>query len=232
MEARASADAGSTLNAERLKYVTEHFHELQGLTSVLLGAYFLAWPMQELFWANWPFRGWLFVLVFAGEIAAVHYVRRYYRRRFGWVEPRGPTVKQLAIFLLVLFLLLLFGRPLGRYADSIIFHVQSPISNAFFPFTFPILFWLAVLGTNIRRHPQQEDVYKMYFLSLGAFAWTLVALYTLRRPDILPLMFWKTLNSCWLGASLIAMGLYDHLTLVRLLPKRVDTHDEEGADNE
>ena len=226
------ANVGRTLNPEKLRYVTEHFHELQGLASVLLGAFFLVSPMEDLFWINWPLRGWLFLLVFGAEITGVHYVRQYYRHRFGSVESRSPTAKQFAIFVSGLVVLLLFGRPLGRYADSIISRGQSTLPNAFFPLTFPTLFWFAVLCGNIRHHPQREDVHKMYFLSLGAFAWTLVAIYSLLRPDIMPLMFWKILNACWLGISLIAMGLYDHMTLVRLLPKRIPEEEGGGGDND
>jgi len=227
-----SRTADAAITTERLKYVTEHFKALQGLRSVLVGLFLLLPPMQDLYWPNWPFRGWFFLLVLAALMASAHYIRRYYRCRFGWVEPRAPTNKQSAIFLLVLFLLLLFGRSLGRYADSIIAHVQLTVPDTAFPYTFPVLFWVAALCTSVRRHPQQEDQYRIYFLSLGAFAWALVALYALRRPGIMPLMFWKTLNACWLGISLIAIGLYDHMTLVRLLPKRIPGDDDGGIDND
>lgn len=227
-----SRTADAAITVERLKYVTEHFGALQGLRSVLVGAFLLLLPIEDLYWGSWPLRGWLFLFVLAALLATACYVPQYYRRRFGWVESRGSTNWQSVVFLSLCFLLLLFGRPLGRYADSIIGHVQSTIRYPAFPFTFPVLFWFALLCTNVRRHPQQEDRYRIYFFSLGTLCWALVALYALRRPDIMLIMFWKTLNACWIGISLIAIGLHDHMTLVRLLPKRTPEADNGRIDND
>jgi hypothetical protein len=38
---------------------------------------------------------------------------------------------------------------------------------------------------------------------------------------------WKILNTGGFGLSLIATGLYDHIILVRTLPKRVPEGDDE-----
>ncbi len=39
--------------------------------------------------------------------------------------------------------------------------------------------------------------------------------------------FWKVLNAGGIGLSLMAMGLYDHVVLIRALPKRVAEGDDE-----
>ena len=225
MTSRAAGNAEATFGAERLRYVTRRFQALQGLTWVALGAMMLLIRLEDLHGDGWSDLAWLlFWLTFA---TTVHYIPNYYRRRFGSVEPLGPSNKQAAVFVLVMLVLLLFGRPIGRYADSIVAHLQSMISEPAHPATiFPALFWFALWCTSLRWHPQQEDRYRMYFLSLGIFAWTFVAIYPLWHPSVTNTALWRTLNAGWLGISLIAVGIYDHMTLVRLLPNRVEDDHE------
>jgi len=254
MEACASADAGSALNAERLKYVTEHFHQLQGLTWVALGAALLF--QQSVLGDLLPFPRGLTDLIFlalslACYTALFRYAPRYYRGRFGWIEPRygRPDYKRLRflfkrrvfflklfaffllVFLSVLLVLRLLGRPVGHYADSIIgdFHSMIPAHPVKFS---PALCWSVCLCACFRTNPQKEDLYRTYFLASGALAWAFVALYPIWHPEAMHPTLWKFLNSGWIGLSLIAWGLYNYMTLVRLMPKRIETHDAEGADYE
>lgn len=233
MEADQSADADSALSAERLKYVTEHFHQLQGLTFVAFGIVYL-FPVTGVFWDRWPVSGWLAVpigVALVGAcVATFPYLPKYYRRRFGWIEPHSPdmTNKQLVFLLLVLLALLFFGRPIGRYADSILADVRSMIPAH--PVTFsPALLWSFYLCMSFRRNPHQEDLYRMYFLASGALAWAFTALYPIWHPDAMHPALWKFLDDGWLGLSFIALGLYDHLTLVRLMPRRIDNLEDDNG---
>jgi hypothetical protein len=123
--------------------------------------------------------------------------------------------------------LLFFGRPIGRYADSIIAVVQSMIPAH--PLTFsPALSWSLYLCASFRRNPQREDFYKMYFLASGALAWAFAAFYPMWHPDATHPALCKFLNEGWMGLSFIAWGLYDHLTLVRLMPRRIDNYKDDN----
>jgi len=227
MDTRASADAGCKLNPERLKYVTEHFHELQGLTNIAMGAGFLLFfSLRDVYPDPWP---WLSILLSVLPLLALYYLPKYYRRRFGWIEPRSMTNKQFVLFLMVLLVLLFFGRPIGRYADSILADVQSMIPPHAVTFS-PALYWTLYLCLRSRKNPHQEDVYRMYFVASGALAWALVALYPIWNPDAIHPALWKFLNDGWFGLSFIALGLYDHLTLVRLMPKRIEKLEDDNDD--
>jgi hypothetical protein len=47
--------------------------------------------------------------------------------------------------------------------------------------------------------------------------------------DARQFLFWKTLNAGSLGLGFIVLGLYDHIMLLRMMPKRIaeDDHDHE-----
>ena len=246
MEARANV--GPALNAEKLRYVTEHFHQLQGLTLVVSGAFILLPTMNDLVWDRLPVRGWVLTLIRAALIAAYvvafryflniwEYIPEYYRRRYGLVEPRkagkwSKTESVGCLFGILLFLLsflmyVFFGRQIGRYADSILADVQSMIPH---PVTFlPVTMWFLYMCASFPRNPHQEDFYKMYFLASGMLAWAFATLYPMWHPDAMHPTLWKFLNDSWMGLSLIAWGLYDHLTLVRLMPRRIRNEEDDNA---
>ena len=70
--------------------------------------------------------------------------------------------------------------------------------------------------------------YKMYFLASGALAWAFAAFYPMWHPDATHPALCKFLNEGWMGLSFIAWGLYDHLTLVRLMPRRIDNYKDDN----
>jgi hypothetical protein len=45
-------------------------------------------------------------------------------------------------------------------------------------------------------------------------------------------LLWRTLNAGSLGFSFIAWGLYDHFTLVRMMPKKIAVHDFAEAEDD
>jgi hypothetical protein len=218
-------------NYARLRYVTENFRSLQGLTWVALGSAFFLSSIEDVVGEALPF--WLVLLAMVLIFPAVRYVPKYYQSRFGSVEPRSPSNKHAVIFLLVLLALGLFGRPLGRYLDSVIPQASNQIhlmisdpdhrTNLL-----PVIFWTVLLCARVlRRSPSASrlDVpFDLACLLLWAFA---LVFYPLRHPDVARLMFWKVLNAGWFGISMIVAGLYDHLTMVELLPRRVREGDNE-----
>jgi hypothetical protein len=65
----------------------------------------------------------------AGFIALGYSIPKYYRRRFGWVEPRGPSNQQVVIVLLVFGMLLLWGRRLEMFAKDLTQVIDSMVPH-------------------------------------------------------------------------------------------------------
>jgi len=224
---------------ERLRYVTENFQSLQGLTWVAFGG-FLALSDTE----NIPgivFPWWLKLLMkllgMSLVLAAVRYIPKYYERRFGSVEWRvGPHDAKFPIFVLaivVMFLVILFfGPSVGRYLDSVVSElsnvahrmISDPDHRANLS---PVLYWFALLcaGASKRSHfGRLRMVLPACFLILS----TGVSVFLpLRHPEVTQQMFWRILNACWFGISFMLWGLYHHFMLVHLLPARGQTKDNE-----
>jgi len=229
---KAHATVGSAEpNYARLRYLTENFQALQGLTWVAFGSAFFLSSIDDAVGQPLPF--WLLLMAVALMVAAVKYVPKYYQSRFGSVEPRSPSNKHAVALLLVLLALGLFGRPLGRYLDSVIPQVSNQIhlmisdpdhrTNLL-----PVIFWTALSCAKLLRRSRfasRLDVpFDLACLLFWAFA---LVFYPLRYPDVTKLTFWKVLNAGWFGISMIVTGLYDHLTLVELLPRRVRERDND-----
>jgi hypothetical protein len=68
----------------------------------------------------------------------------------------------------------------------------------------------------------------MFFLASSALAWAITGLYALRHADAVHFTLWKFLNNGWLGLSFIALGLYNHYTLVRLMPQRIENEEHDN----
>jgi len=218
-------------NYARLRYVTENFQSLQGLTWVAFGSAFFLSSIEDVVGQALPF--WLLLVPMVLIFAAVRYVPKYYESRFGSVEPRSPSNKHAVIFLLVLLALALFGRPLGRYLDSVIPQGINQIHLLISDLDhrtnlLPVIFWTALLCAMVLRQSRFASRLDIPFglacLLFWAFA---LVFYPLRHPDVTKLTFWKVLNAGWFGISMIVTGLYDHLTLVALLPMRVRERDNE-----
>lgn len=214
-----------------LRYVTENFQSLQGLTWVALGSAFFLSSVEEA--VGHPLPLWLLLLALALIFAAVRHVPKYYQSRFGSVEPQSPSNKHAIISLLVLLTLGLFGRPLGRYLDSVTPQAGNQIhlmisDPAHRTNLLPVIFWTVLLCARVlRRSPYASGLdvpFDMACLLFWVFA---LVFYPLRHPDVTKLAFWKVLNAGWFGISMIVTGLYDHLTLVELLPWRVLAGDHE-----
>lgn len=230
MKAHAT-DGSAEPNYARLRYVTANFQSLQGLTWVALGSMFFLSSIEDVVGQALPF--WLLLLAIVLVFAASRYVPKYYQSRFGSVEPRNPTNKHAVIFLLVLLALGLCGRPVGHYLDSVIPQASNQIhlmisdpdhrTNLL-----PVIFWTLFLCARLFRRSRfasRLDIpFDLVCLLFWAFA---LVFYPLRHPDVTKLTFWKVLNAGWFGISMIVTGVYDHLTLVALFPRRVRERDNE-----
>jgi len=218
-------------NYVRLRYVTENFKSLQGLTWVVLGSEFLLLKIEDVVGELLP--SWLLLLAEGVILAALMYVPKYYQTRFGSVEPRTPSNKHAVLFLLVLLALGWFGHPLGRYLDSAIPQASSQIhlmisdpdhrANLL-----PVFFWTVMLCVRLSRRSRFASPLDVAFDLACLLSWTFaLVFYPLRHPDITKLTSWKVLNAGWFGISLILSGLYDHLALIALRPRRLGERDDE-----
>jgi len=230
MKAQGTVDNAEP-NYARLRYVTENFQSLQGLNWVAVGSAFFLSSIGDTVSKPLPFLFRLFAVALI--FVAVRYVPKYYQSRFGSVEPRSPTNKHAVIFLLVLLTLGLFGRPLGHYLDSVIPQASNQIhlmisdpdhrTNLL-----PVIFWTLLLCARIFQQSRFASHLDIPFHLACLLFWVFALIfYPVRHPDVTKLAFWRVLNVGWFGISMIVTGLYDHLTLVALLPRRVRERDNE-----
>jgi hypothetical protein len=213
----------------RLQYVTENFSALQGLMMVAVGIEFLAFRISDLLKHSWL----SFLMSAVGIGAAFIAVRRlpgYYEHRFGKVEqqPRPMTRGQAIGFLGVIVGILvfsIFGHPLGRFFSyiwaAINYHLNAMFAGPDHRLNFlPVFSCLVVFVLNISfRHDDRIDLRRASLWLGGTLFWGAIMLFPLHHPDLVDLTWWKVLNDGWFWISLIILGLYDHLTLVWLLPR-------------
>jgi hypothetical protein len=219
---------------ERLRYVTENFQALQGLTLVCMGGWLFFSEAEDIPGVVPPWWLKLLTLLALGlYLAALRYIPRYYERRFGSVEWRVRRVSPIDIkslvlqlvFVVLLLVVLLFGLAGGRYLNWAHRMLSDPDHRANLP---PVLYWFAFLCAWASNRSHFGRLHMVLFSAYFLILWTGVSVFLpLRHPEVTQQTLWRILNAGWLGISLMLMGLYNHLTLVRLLPRRGRTNDNE-----
>jgi hypothetical protein len=211
----SSSTAGSRLDPQRIKYVTENFQGLQGLRAVALGVCLASLDISRLYASRWRLLG--LVISVAALVAFLIYVPRYYTWRFGWVRPRRQplpfdiTGRGVAAYVILVFVLWVAADVLKH-----VFHTQASFLM--------LMQWLGLLClllffTPIRRFrsPVWRAVAAVVMAVMAFFA--LLPLWFALSASQLAL--WKLLNAGSLGILLVVVGLCDHIKLTGLLPKRV-----------
>ena len=227
-------DGEGPVDHERLKYVTRALGSPQGLYSVLIGAFLLSHELGDI-WKT-P-GGWLAALSMLAGIwillaAYTRWIPRYYQRRFGHVELQQPNAKQLAIFLSVIVVLAFFGRFFANRIDTVIFsfgdRLHVMISDPAHRINlWPSFLWMACIVSSLRWNLQTIERQRFGFFLCGMIGVASIALLAMWYPDAEQSRLWQVLNAGGIGLSFIAMGLYEHITLVLLLPKGAEEHDDE-----
>lgn len=236
-QADSSADSEASAERERLGYVTRLLGGQQGLYTALFGTVLFFMSVEKS--GIGPADGgllpaWLPWIVGLGILLAAYkrWIPKYYQQRFGSVQALEPSAKWFGLFLLTLLVLLFIGQPLARYLDPRFssfadrFHVM--ISDPAHQINLaPSFFWMAVFLSRLRWHMRRWERQESYFLIGGLVASSSIAIYGMLQPEARQLTIWKILNAGGFGLSLMVMGLFDHIALVRALPKRFAEDDDE-----
>lgn len=206
---------------ERLEFITGLVSGLQGINSIALGTmWFLATIPETVPW-------WVDLLLCALVILGIRYLPNYYERRFGAVEKKSFSNLGFAVFLLIILFLMIWGRriePVIQAMYSVADHVLHRIVPA--PSAvFALLLWIMAFCGSVRRKTRNIDPYALYFCASGVVASFVLALLPARFPGCEHSLPWRTLNAGAPGLTLITLGVYDHITLFRLLPN--DREDDE-----
>lgn len=219
---------------ERLRHVTRLVGAQGGLHAILFGTFFFLMNLTGIL--HWT-RGWaggLAYLVAAILLVAAckRWIPRYYERRFGHVKAQEMSARQFVIFLAVLVALAFFGQPVASYFEptvsSFLGRVHAMISDPAQQVNlYPPFLWMAVFFGSLRWPLRKMERQRLCFEFAGLVAFASIALFPTWHPDAGKLVLWRVLNAGGLGLSFIATGLYDHLVLVRALPKRVAEGDDE-----
>jgi hypothetical protein len=228
---RSPADGEMPVDHERLRYVTRILGAQQGLYTALFGMLYLSMELGDV----WQWRGeWLIVPAGIAILMVAHrrWIPRYYRKRFGHVEPREISAKQFVLFLGVIVLLLFVGEPLAHRVDPMIssfsdrlhFAISDPAHQVNL---WPSFFWTAMLISSLRGALRGIEWPRLCFLFCAMLAFTSVVLFAMWFPDIRQAALWRLCNAGGVGLSFVALGLHDHITLVLLLPKRIADGDDE-----
>ena len=227
------------LDQERLKYVTRLLSSPPGLNTALLGTLtFLvnAWetlPLHSLsgWWSALAGLAWVASMWALLRVLMTDGIAEYYQQRFGSVQsaPKRAS-KWSALFglaLLLAFPVVLFIGWAG-YLDPVIFHLHRMISDPARQINlWPSVYWAALLCGSLRWHMSGIERQSMFFMLVGMIGFASIVSYATFHPEAKQHDLWKLLNSGGFGLSFIALGLYDHITLVLLLPKRVAEGDDE-----
>jgi len=218
----SATDQGVAVDAGRIRYVTEHFQQLQGLGSAALGAGLttieLATDLQSPgFWK-------IIEVLMMGALAWAYYTDyfpRYYRRRFGAIERKPVPSKwgiftQLFAFIAVIVAVMLFGRAL-RFEQFLLL-------------AFSLSFVLTLLDM-LQSREKSADPRNMYLLpAMLAMVW-IYAYPMWHTLDSGHAAMWKILVDLAMPVFLMITGLCDHLLLLRLMPKRIALDEEVGHDD-
>jgi hypothetical protein len=223
----SAADPGVAVDAGRIKYVTEHFQQLQGLGTAALGA---SWTMIELVMDLRRPDSWLICVALAicavftmGAVLWAYrtdYFDRYYRRRFGAIEPKPVPSRS--------------GVPSksGIFAALFAFVAVIVAVSALRLEQFLLLaFSLSSVGTllgMLRSREKSGDPRNMYLLPANlAMVW--IYSYPMwHTPDSGHAAVWKILVDFAMPVFFLVTGLCDHLLLLRLMPKRISEDDYDG----
>jgi hypothetical protein len=215
--------ARDRLDPERLRRITAIFAEREsGLGFAAFGLSFVVNQMISTYWhgSRWSVLG---LLPLVGAFLAWRiWIPRYYASRFGWVQNKLPVRPTTDIVLLVFLGLLFTSFFVANLLQSVI---KVPIN--FLTLVQSILFLCAILSIAFtargRAMPARLAIWSVLAGAQGLFA----ALPFWIPLDPTQFVLWELLNASSWGILITVMGLSNHITMVRLLPKSIHKDDRD-----
>ena len=181
-------------NTDRLKYVTGHFHELQGLRWVILGILALLSAAEDVGWIPM----WIFVVIILPLVLVILAATVYiYRRAYGTVtRPAGLH----GVY---------WTNMLGVLAIMVAFQADQLWEPALLLTPLGFAFWV-LLRYSLRRQ------FRLHYLLIAIAVSVVDIAIVVARPPASSLWAHSGFVTWGLiGSALIAIGLIDHLLFVR-----------------
>lgn len=177
---------------ERVRYIASNYHLLQGLKWVLWGM----WLLLGAGWWRWyevwePISG---LLALVPVVLMFWLIDIYYRRNFGWADPRPTSQTQLAGLVFLGAAMFVTGFIDGTVRPSVSIFGLTVAAMMF------AYFWMTV-GLKFHRVAMVITVAASGFLPLSGLT-------SYEQSTILSIV---------LGASFIFIGVVDHVLLARAM---------------
>ena len=190
---------------KRVRFVTENYHNLQGLKMVPLGLWFVAAGAGDAGWWPWFFKtgrpvSHLLGLGLAWFLSWL--IGRYYKYNYGQVQPSPQTQRKGRLVTIV-------GLPALLIALAVDWSMKLPVSLVALLITAYFLTAYLCSSGRFRKH---YVVIALLFAGLGLMPLLLRVPLSDRIWGPGGVMF-----TLLLGLGLIAGGILDHLLLVRTL---------------
>jgi hypothetical protein len=224
-------DSGDQLNPERLKYITENFTRLQGLSSISSGVLVIASRVMVAFDNPWVFvpglaggiAFWIIMMAAGGALVILEgvYIPRYYARRFGFVQPRPVTTRPLSSRQVVFYIVIVIVFGL------LLMEMQHAIRPRVDLLALIVAIVMSFAAVGRARGPQRSTALITVAVTLN-FVLAVIAVLPLWLPlGSGQILIWKLINVASPGIPIIFLGITDHLALTRLLPAKTDDDDHE-----
>jgi hypothetical protein len=196
---------------DRIRYVTTHYRDLQGLRLLPYGAALLVWALGLGVWPSVP---WVSPLALWLALGLFWLISRYYTRTFGRVQP-VQAISRAGLAVLALLLVAMLALPLAARA-----HVHMPLGL------------LLGGGSLLCAAAGVSGLWRAGGLRLRAH-WIILALLLAATSVLVMLPLFRHRNTllavslgAW-GLAAIIGGVLDHRLLRRTLPPAQEEHPEE-----
>ncbi|MDP9380802.1 MAG: hypothetical protein M3Q29_11760 [Chloroflexota bacterium] len=193
-------------NLARIRYVTRHYNDLQGLTMVPLALFFLTWAGYDAGWISpppWLSNEWLLVGASATVVGTLGYtISKLYERAYGRIEAAPHHIPQ------------------SHKREFWIWWSAYMVAFAFLPAVYPQVSRLGLLISIIifMEWRSRREARHWLILALWLAALSLVPILDGVRGPIYPSATVRDIAiKLVTAAGFLVISTIDHLTLVRTL---------------
>lgn len=219
MQSRGFSSDSGALDLWRLRYLAENFQALRGLDSVAVGIGFALYQMAQVYWrgSHWGILSMIPLMLVLPVVFV--YVPRYYARRFGYFQPRPSyppwSNKQILTFICAC----IFGFILLQVSAEL-FQSLVPGAAGIDPNGIAIALVFLFVGSFLPRRRMCAFVFAGAVVGVALVPF----LYELNPNQ---LFVWRLFDASCFGLCIALLGLWNHVALVRLFPKRKEAANDE-----